>query len=430
MRMAVLCCQSEGDWPLLLDDHESADTRFGDSGQIAFNASRRLHLCDRAHASQKYFSDMAESLTKEAEDAEAGKPFTHALKRISPHPDSWTLKDMAPCWNDCNSPTVCMQTGSCRCVQADNCARRRENPLIALGRGIHPTSEKVASPLGSLGGFDKVLARMVDKIDWRDLLLPEGRDYLQAHPEFIKVHVVSGYDREQEIEAADCHNLQPSHCFSADSIMYKAMRHISVPADQADLIILPVYQHCEGADFVLHDVWSYASNTIPGINQGTKPVSLIMTHDWGICLAFTWEIWESRELTGEGKPRLYPDPLMRNAIVWSVMGDWDSRCYRPAQDVVVPARTCLSKKLVESFGDIENVRPARERPQLINWSGTFWGTGKSERLRLVCGRGGVVDEEILPGHGPQSFFPSSWDNYLVNLNNARFCPQPRGVAGK
>jgi hypothetical protein len=69
--------------------------------------------------------------------------------------------------------------------------------------------------------------------------------------------------------------------------MYRAMRSISVPAEQADLIVLPVYQHCEGAEFLLHDVMKYASQTIPDLVN--KRVSLVMTHDWGICINFACE---------------------------------------------------------------------------------------------------------------------------------------------
>jgi len=109
------------------------------------------------------------------------------------------------------------------------------------------------------------------------------------------------------------------------------------------------------------------------------------------------------------------------------MGDYDSPCYRPAQDVVIPARTCQSISLKEHFPTVETVKPMRERPNLMTWSGTYWGTGKSERLRLTCNRGGVGKKELVPGGGPQDNF-AAWD-YMNDLTNARFCPQPRGIAG-
>lgn len=134
------------------------------------------------------------------------------------------------------------------------------------------------------------------------------------------------------------------------------------------------------------------------------------------------EIWSARH-----KHSLYPDSILDNTLVWSVMGDYDSPCYRPAQDVVIPARTCRSISLKEHFPTVETVKPMRERPNLMTWSGTYWGTGKSERLRLTCERGGAGKKELIPGAGPQDNF-AAWD-YMNDLSNARFCPQPRGIAG-
>lgn len=426
MRLNVLCCPREGDWPLFLDDAESADIRFGTAGDIAFNSSRRAHLCWRAEESYAHYKQLTAELVLTEERTASGGASDPAPGRLSAKPDEWVLKDLPPCWNDCGSPTVCMQTGHCRCVQADGCPRRRDNPLLALGRPQRAARPDSASPLGKFKAHDPILEQMAARVDWRDVLLPEARAYvatLKDEREFIKVHVVSGYPREAEIEAAECHKLQPTHCFSADSMMYKAMRHISVSADEADLIVLPVYQHCEGADFILHDVWHHAQASIPGINTGEKPVSLVMTHDWGICLAFTWEIWSARQ-----DHRLYPDPLLKNTLVFSVMGDWYSPCYRPAQDVVVPPRSCTSPRLLAQFPTVAHVKPVAERPRLLSWAGTYWGSGKSERLRLACDRGGAGQRELLPGQGPQNHI-DKYDDYLSELGTARFCPQPRGIAG-
>ena len=110
------------------------------------------------------------------------------------------------------------------------------------------------------------------------------------------------------------------------------------------------------------------------------------------------------------------------------MGDTDSPCYRPQQDVVIPPRTCRTLDLRDAFGDLEHVMPAAERPRLVAWAGTYWGTGKSERLRLTCDRGGIGEKELVRGGGAQS----SWKgkDYMKELGSARFCPQPRGIAGE
>lgn len=144
---------------------------------------------------------------------------------------------------------------------------------------------------------------------------------------------------------------------------------------------------------------------------------------------FNRQVWEARNLRPDsGKPTLYPDWILDNTLVMSVMGDWDTNCYRPHQDVVIPARSCQSNNLRETFSSLEKVKPMRDRPQLISWAGTYWGTGKSDRLRLTCDRGGAGEKELVKGAGPMSSF-SNWD-YMKDLNNARFCPQPRGIAGK
>ncbi|ODN85483.1 hypothetical protein L198_07566 [Cryptococcus wingfieldii CBS 7118] len=424
MRMNVLCCSSEGDWPLLLDDYESADIRFGNTGQISFESSRRSHLCLRAEQAVKY-NYIRLSTAKQAVSKVTGTAghafFGEAGPPTDPRPNEWALKDLPVCWNDCDSPTICVQTGICKCVQADHCAIRRENPLLKL----YPTNkvaEPVKSDLGSFAGHSAHLSNAVSSINWQDILLPAARAYLKASPEFPKLHVADGYDGQEAIEAADCHKLQDSHCFSADSILYRGMRHLSVSKEQAELVVLPVYQQCTGQPFLLHDVVHHATETIPGVKEGNKHLAVVLTHDWGICSAFAWEIWSARD-----NHTLYPDWILNDMIVWSVMGDYDSPCYRPHQDVVIPARTCRSYTLRETFPTVESIHPMNTRPNLLTWSGTYWGTGKSDRLRMTCDRGGAGDRELIKGGGKQSNF-GSWD-YMKDLSNARFCPQPRGIAG-
>ncbi|WWC90586.1 uncharacterized protein L201_005522 [Kwoniella dendrophila CBS 6074] len=430
MRMNILCCPSEGDWPLLLDDYESADMRFGSTGQIPFNASRRLHLCGQAEQAVMHNFDrlfaakQAVNKVENGQEAHVWKGDHGASTKKSPH--SWALKDLPACYNDCNSPAICLQTGECKCVQADHCQPKRENPILSLYPfGEEPSSvgsTSTKSHLGSLAGYSNVLVNAVNKTDWKDILLPFARNYLNENPNFLKVYVADGYKGQEEIESSDCHKLQNKHCFSADSILYKALRHLQVSSpEEAELIIVPVYQQCKGTKFLLHDGIHHAMETIPGVKSGETTMALVLTHDWGICVAFAWEIWSARE-----QP-LYPDWILNNVLVWSVMGDYDSPCYRPHQDIVIPARTCRSLDLMEHFQDVQSIKPMREREHLLTWSGTYWGTGKSDRLRLTCNRGGAGEKELIKGKGPQSSF-ENWD-YIKDLNNARFCPQPRGIAG-
>lgn len=204
-------------------------------------------------------------------------------EKLSTKPNEWAIKNLPACWNDCSAPTVCVYTGNCRCVKAECPDGKFAVTTLLAGQSGPPKSA-----LGVHGGFSSTLVRAVDGADWQDILLPDFAAYLGKTTGFPSLHVVSGYPGEEQIESAECHHLASTHCFSADNVLYRAMRHISVPAEEADLIVLPVYQHCEGAKFLLHDVMHHASETIPAVKSGEKKVAIVLTHDWGICIAFAW----------------------------------------------------------------------------------------------------------------------------------------------
>jgi hypothetical protein len=90
-------------------------------------------------------------------------------------------------------------------------------------------------------------------------------------------------------------------------------------------------------------------------------------------------------------------------------------------------------KLVEAYGDIYQVRPARQRKTLSTFKATFMGTGASGRHKMVCQRpfdhvqdpkliGGTELETIWDGHGHHG-------NYFKLLGDTIFCPLVRGTTG-
>jgi hypothetical protein len=337
---------------------ETADFRYGSTGDIPFESSKRSHECKRVEMALDRMESFITRVPSTNEISAADpidtlrRPLAAAISR---RPHDWVLRELPTCMNHCDNPVKCVQTGHCRCIQTDECPTKRANPLTPLEL---PTGNKLIS-ITTNADFVKA----VDNLRWQDVILPSAMRVMETYPDLIKVHVVSGYENEEAIEAADCHKLQSRHCFSADSILYRAMRTISVTPEEADLIILPVYQHCDGAPFLLHDVMKYATQTVP--NLINRPVSLTLTHDWGICEDFAWNVWEARER------QVRPDWILDNVFVWSVMGDTVTNCYRPHMDTVIPARTCNSEKLRETFGDIAKVKPAAQRPKLLTWSGKF-----------------------------------------------------------
>ena len=278
---------------------ESADTRFGSTGAIPFNSSQRLHLCTRAEQSVRY-NNARVSKAHATLHSMGGDNITAEYRRQLPDATfdaststkahQWALKGLPACWNDCNHPTVCVQTGDCQCVRPDHCAPRRINPLQELYKYTFDSSSW-RSPLGFLSGNSPALVNAVEKGHWTDMLLPEAREYLYAHPEFIKVYIVDGYPGQEEVEAADCHRILSTHCFSADNVMYRAMRTMASSYEDADLVVLPVYQHCNDVEFMMHDVFGWARLKFAPdltLDGGNKTVNVVLTHDWGVCIHFAW----------------------------------------------------------------------------------------------------------------------------------------------
>jgi len=163
-------------------------------------------------------------------------------------------------------------------------------------------------------------------------------------------------------------------------------------------------------------------------------------------------IWLFREQYGLAHPA-----MVRNTTAWSVMGDLNSICYRPHQDVMfvklfwrfhcplcsrcnlvsisIPPRTCVSAYLVESFGDVSYVRPSRDRRVLATFHGSMWGTGAHTRARIQCSRYGWAHtpEHRLHPAGPalSTIWGGTGDyNYMGVLNDTVFCPQPAGTTGE
>lgn len=102
----------------------------------------------------------------------------------------------------------------------------------------------------------------------------------------------------------------------------------------------------------------------------------------------------------------------------------------------IPSRTCVSPPLFESFADLSQVRPSRDRRILATFAGSMWGTGFMNRARLWCDRdgwrGGGQRTHRLHEHGP--ILTSRWGyqgdySYTALLNDTIFCPQPAGTTG-
>ena len=153
---------------------------------------------------------------------------------------------------------------------------------------------------------------------------------------------------------------------------------------------------------------------------------MTFTHDFGRCNNGELNVLRQRRMQHN-----FPEKRKRT-MSWAPMGDLNSPCYYPDQDVVIPSRTCLQDDLRASFGDISKVKPIRQRSVLTTFKGRTNGMhgGAIVRQKLTCER------PMLPGRLEGGDQLERWwqklrpnNNYIQTINETVFCPLPRGTTG-
>ena len=126
--------------------------------------------------------------------------------------------------------------------------------------------------------------------------------------------------------------------------------------------------------------------------------------------------------------------MLDTSLFWKLIIDTHSDCCSLCS---IPPRTCLSLYLWHSFKDMQNVKPARDRPVLVAFRGTPSGTGMLHGARLQCNRTENWHETV-PGrrlHPDGPVLATIWDTVghvgdYDYVENAIFCPQPAGITGE
>ncbi|KAG8863958.1 hypothetical protein FRB96_006831 [Tulasnella sp. 330] len=352
-------------------------------------------------------------------------------------PREWVDAYPAPCSNMCSLPTVCVDTGDCQCVLS-SCP-----PILSRKSSAQfdASSDPSGVPLSPQAvGDTEVRTPLVDMVvrsSWRGVIRPQALTVIDAGV-IPRVYVGPFTPKDQEWRQNDTvgktvHRLRPLNCFSADSSMELALLHMNVSVEESDYTFIPMHQGRDGATERLPRTYEFNIVNTPHFDP--QRVIIPFTHDWGLCMAFDWQVWGMRAKKSGGAGKF--DPYIRLTTAWTTMGDLNSPCYRPAQDVVMPPRGCLSPQLFELFGNISDVRPARDRRVLVTFKGNTWGTGAVVRKKIMCSRineGGITN---LPGRRLITTHPIAavWGNYggrpsyLAMLNDTIFCVHAIGVAG-
>ncbi|KAF8309132.1 NAD(P)-binding protein [Clavulina sp. PMI_390] len=415
IKLSPVCCPSPAPWPFSRDDPIEWSIEYQRTSLARpFHASPRKALCHRLARAQRRVEANLAALPLTA--TQNPQPLSRRMSRL---PTEWAHANLPACSNICDDdhPSVCVDTGDCQCVLS-SCVPRKRFPF-----SDHAYKNDLSFPQSSanLEGLAERMAR----VSWMSVVRPQVASYLSTHPRYPKIHVapLSPSSARADGERVKPDKLSDMHCFSADAQLEKGLiRMGSVPANVAEMVFVTHYQNL--------GLW--ARENVEGFDDSKAVIPF--TEDWGQCLDFAWDVWWMRDLMGLKLP-----PLMRSTTAWSVMGDLNSICYRPHQDVVIPPRTCLSPKLLNHFSSASSVKPARVRHVLATFSGSLWGTGRLNRERLICPRSGWHSGEQptrrlqgLEQQGPD--LTTIWGglggyDYMGILNNTIFCPQPAGTTG-
>lgn len=269
-------------------------------------------------------------------------------RRLSSFPTDWANANLPACSNICEHPTICVDTGDCQCVLS-SCAPRQRFPFASSAHS--PFLSFPPPPSAELS-----LVEMVSQSSWRNVLRPQASRFVGAQVPFPRVHVAPLPPSDQNMLSEDGLSidfrgkLRDHHCFTADTQMEKAVSLMGVRREDMETTFIPSYQQGDGGHQLLERTWEFSRDTLDGFDA--SKVIIPFTHDFGQCLAFEWcvfrlvflcrwawcssrnlvgyrDVWHMRERQG-----LRVHPFVRSTTAWSVMGDLNSACYRPHQDVM------------------------------------------------------------------------------------------------
>lgn len=370
--------------------------------------------------------------------------------------NSWTASEYTTCSSDCEAPLACLASDKCKCTRdrCGNTGRLSPFPKVAYTDEVSfdggqasaggeplrkrkwhlPGKKRAPVAKAKVKAAELTLSQKVAALPWDGLILPGARAAFNLKlDELPSVHVVAlPASIDDHLETPSCWNLDKAALpLMGDHYLVEALRNVSVPIGESDFAVVPFYQGCyynrpdHNTFKKLAETWDYAEGRLAGADQivGSRIV-VPFTHDYGSCTG-----WWPRLEEALGKE---PPSPMDQAVAWQVNGDYNTRCVKPDQDVIVPAITKNTKKLISRFGDLGDVRPTAEREHLAFFSGTVRGFGAFARTRIGCGRRTSLDlmglEGGSGGKGRVLYQElEAGGDYLGTLGNAKFCLLPRGV---
>ena len=325
--------------------------------------------------------------------------------------------DRPLCDTDCFVFSGCIRLFNCRCV-FDRCNTKQLYPYHNL---IRDKSLNSASPHSDVA--DVPIERLL-KVDVRVFF---------QHFEMPRIHVLElpsmflpHYNDEKR------YKMQLVHCFNADHAILTEFTKTSTDLSKAELVIIPYfhgfYIHYRRIPYIdqinlLEQIHAFAMDKLTKVNSSAKLV-FILTHDTGGCVGY---VADHIDLIHHSFN--HQIPVLRNAYVLQPNGDFNTNCYYPHKDIVIPPLTCLTSSLVSTFGDIQRVKHILNRRVFAFFKGHMHGTGSITRSRLSCPNlfTKTSTNQTYLTSLIQQYYQDS--DYLTTLNETRFCLIVPGTTG-
>ncbi|KAL1407751.1 hypothetical protein Q8F55_007185 [Vanrija albida] len=427
MRLTPVCCAGKrSPLPFFQDDPLASavlDTRGPDPH--AFNASQIARQCERFARAEAHARRRLATL------AATSRPIVlqQAALPLGRAPD-WRMRRLKDvCSVQCGHPTLCVDTGDCMCTHVAQCVPRARFPFA------HVAGTKLFSYPAAQRQTDAadVLVHDVARMSWANVLNPDARRYFASKPEYPLLTAVKNPDDIEAIKAKPENEFwqlrnSPFGCFSADTVMERAAWQISQRfREDASLAFVPFYSFNRQMMFpsVLKAIDHAQTQLARAPHEiDSADMSMTFTHDVGRCNSYQMNI-QDLKLGHQAEPARW-----RRVMAWQPMGDTNTPCYEPDQDVVIPSRTCLQEALRAAFSDVAKVKPARQRAVLATFKGRNLLAGSVLRQKLQCKR------KFGPGALEGADALETWwgelrpgSDYLQTINETVFCPVPRGTTG-
>ncbi|CAF1526653.1 unnamed protein product [Adineta ricciae] len=400
--LSPYCCEGRTDLPLLQADHLLQKQRELSWHDGIKNSSTKCHRL-------KMFID--QEITASGNRTSWKQVLYSPLVKDSLPVDA----DRPLCDRNCSLFTGCILFDNCRCV-ADRCSRKHRNTRELVSQYKFKSIDQIN--FAQLP-FETVLQHR-SKPFYHYLNLP------RIHVLDVPSTLVPYYNDSNR------DHLHKKHCFNVDDIILRGLINISTSISSAELVVVPFfhgfYVHYKSMYYwrqiyLIQQLKALVNDTLAAVNSTAKTV-FVLSHDSGGCIGFAWDHLELLLSSYNYQPSALFDSYLLQPN-----GDYNTHCYYPHKDIVIPPFTCLTRDLLNAFRDLHHIKPILHRRVFAFFKGTIWGNGLTTRARLSCPNLWKHTWNQTT-HGItliQSYYNNS--DYLTTLNETRFCLIVPGTVG-